>query len=57
MEKIYWRCDSDNPIEGITYIQMTKLLQVNYLANKSGIIMGILRRGIIVKAHITSRVI
>ena len=28
MDKNYWRCDPSTPIEGVTFAQLTKLLQV-----------------------------
>jgi len=28
MSKLYWRCDPNTPIEGGTFVQLTKLLQV-----------------------------
>ena len=27
MDQMYWRCDPNTPVEGLTYIQLTKLLQ------------------------------
>ena len=30
MDKQYWRCDPNVPVDGITYLQLTKLLQVFY---------------------------